>query len=122
MTVSPQRVAARYLSAAAARISPKTKSATNAALIRAGMDGNGRFKSPGEALGRASKVLAANGMEWGEVINSLPLQQPKGRMNIGLAMSNPVDPFSPTDINSSALAVQWYPLDGGAYEVVADLS
>lgn len=122
MTVSPQRVAARYLSAASARIAPKTKSATNAALIRAGMDGNGRFKSPGEALARASEVLAANGMEWGEVINSLPLRQPKGRMNIGLAMSNPVDPFSPTDITSSALAVQWYQLDGGAYEVVAYLS
>lgn len=122
MTVSPQRVAARYLSAAAARIAPKTRGATNAALIKAGMDGNGRFNSPGAALGKASEVLAANGMEWGEVINSLPLRQPVGRMNISLAMSNPSDPFSPTDINSSALAIQWYQLDGGAYEVVAYLS
>jgi hypothetical protein len=122
MTVSPQRVAARYLSAANARLTPKAKSATNAALIRAGMDGNGRFESPGKALGKASEVLAANGLEWGEVINSLPLRQPKGRMNIGIAMSNPDDPFSPTDISSSALAIQWYQLDGGAYEVVAYLS
>ena len=122
MIASPQRVAARYLSSASARLTPKAKSATNAALIRAGMDGNGRFKSPGEALGKASEVLAANGMEWGEVINSLPLRQPQGRMNIGIAMSNPDDPFSPTDINSSALAIQWYQLDGGAFEVVAYLS
>ena len=122
MSVSPQRVVARYLSAASARISPKAKSATNAALIRAGMDGNGRFESPGKALGKASEILAEYGMEWGEVINSLPLRQPKGRMNIGLAMSNPDDPFSPKDINTSALAIQWYQLDGGAYEVVAYLS
>jgi len=122
MSVSPQRVAARYLAAAPTRLSPKVRSAVNAALIRAGMDGNGRFKSPGEALGKASEVLAANGMEWGDVINSFPLRQPTGRMNIHLALSNPVDPFSPTDITSSMLAVQWYQLDGGAYEVVAYLS
>lgn len=122
MAVSPQRVAARYLSAASARLPQKTKTATNAALIRAGMGGNGRFVSPGAALGKASEVLAENGLEWGEVINSFPLRQPKGRMNISLAMSNPSDPFSPTDIANSTLAVQWYQLDGGDYEVVAYLS
>lgn len=122
MSVSPQRVVARYLSAATPRLTPKVRAATNAALIKAGMDGNGRFNSPGAALGKASEVLAANGMEWGEVISSFPLRQPKGRMNIRLAWSNPDDPYSPTDISSSVLAVQWYQLDGGAYEVVAYLS
>ena len=122
MIASPQRVAARYLSAAGVRIPPNTKRATNAALIRAGMGGNGRFKSPAEALSKAGDILSVNGMEWGEVINSFPLGQPTGRMIIDIALSNPDDPFSPTNVNNSALAIQWYQLDGGAFEVVAYLS
>jgi hypothetical protein len=60
-------------------------------------------------------------MEWGQVINSFPLNQPQGRMMIDLAFTNPEDSFSPTDISNSALAFQWYELGNGQYEVVAYL-
>lgn len=120
--VSPARVASRYLDAAPFRYPQKVKTTVNLTLIKAGFDGNGRFKSPGDALNRIGTVLSAGGLEWGEVINSFPLRQPRGRMNIALALSNPEDPFSPTDLPSTALAFQWYQLEGGAYEVVAYLS
>jgi hypothetical protein len=122
MPVSSRRVAARYLSAASARLDPKVKTTTNAALIKAGMDGNGRFRSPGMALARISEVLATHGIEWGEVIQSFPLRQPQGRMVIDLALTNPEDSFSPTDIANSALAFQWYQLGDEQYEIVAYLS
>lgn len=121
MSVSPRRVVARYLSAAT-HLDPKVRSAANMALIKAGMDGNGRFRSPGMALSRISEVLASHGIEWGQVIQSFPLKQPQGRMNIDLALSNPADSFSPTDIDNSALAFQWYQLDEDRYEIVAYLS
>jgi hypothetical protein len=98
------------------------KNAATASLIKAGMDGNGRFRSPGDALSKIGNVLSLQGMEWGEVIQSFPLKQPSGNMSIRLAITNPADPFSPTDISNSVLAFQWYQLESGQYEVVAYLS
>ena len=86
------------------------------------MDGNGRFRSPGMALARISEVLATHGMEWGQVIQSFPLKEPQGRMNIYLAQTNPEDSFSPMDIDGSTLAFQWYKLEDDKYEIVAYLS
>jgi hypothetical protein len=119
-----RRVVARYLSAAGGKIPPALRSTTNKVLIQQGMDGNGRFKSPGAALAEIGKILGHLGMEWGEVINSFPLRQPKGHMNISLALSNPEDPFSPTDVTNSVLAFQWYKFEEstGEFEVVAYLS
>lgn len=122
MTSISRRVAARYLAAAVSSLPSKAKEAVNLSLIQAKMDGNGRFRSPGLALARISEVLASHGIEWGEVIQSFPLKQPQGRMNIDLAMSNSADPFSPTNISNSMLAFQWYQLENGQYEVVAYLS
>ena len=121
MSVNPRRVVARYLSAAA-RLDQKVRSTANMALIKAGMDGNGRFRSPGMALARISEVLADHGIEWGQVIQSFPLKQPQGRMVIDLALSNPADSFSPTDLDNVALAFQWYQLADDKYEIVAYLS
>lgn len=122
MPASHLRVASRYLAATPAYLEPKVKTTANMALIKAGMDGNGRFRSPGTALARISEVLSSHGMEWGQVINSFPLRQPQGRMMIDLALTNPADSFSPTDIANTALAFQWYGLDNGQYEIVAYLS
>lgn len=119
---SPQRVATRYLSAASVRLVQKTKSAVTGALVRAGLDGNGRFKTLGAALAKAGDVLGQNGIEWGEVINSHALQGDRGTLNIDLALTNPEDSFSPTAIDNSMLSFQWYLLTGGQYEVVAYLS
>lgn len=88
-------------------------------LIRAGMDGNTRFRSPGQAIAQAASVLGKHGLEWGEVIQSFRLTQPKGRMSIDIARQTD-DPFSPIDIRNSALAFHWTTLETGI-EVVAYL-
>lgn len=123
MSPSFQRVAARYLvSITTVKLDARTKSQATAALIKAGMDGNGRFRTLGEALSRAGDVLAQFGIEWGEVINSHSLNKPAGSVNVDLAKTNNEDPFSPADIANSRLAFQWYTLDNNQFEVVAYLS
>jgi len=122
MTISPRRVAERYLTATASRLTPKAKASANASLIRAGFGGAVRFESLGKALNKAGDVLSQNGMEWGEVISSFRLQEPTGRMNIDLAFQNPADAFSPVAISNSTLAFQWHRLESGLYEVIGYLS
>jgi hypothetical protein len=123
MSVDPRRVVARYLSAASGKLTAAMRNTVNKVLIQQGMDGNGRFKSPNDALSQISKILGHLGIEWGEVINGFPLRQPQGTMNIDLALSNPEDPFSPTTVTNSMLAFQWYRMEeSGNYEVVAYLS
>ena len=122
MRLNPRRIASRYLSAASARLDPKVTVTINKALIKAGMDGNGRFRFPGVALSRIGEVLTSHGIEWGEVIDSFALKAARGRLTIALALTNPADPYSPTDIANTALAFQWYQLDNMRYEVVAYLS
>ena len=115
------RVATRFLAAKDARLDPKVKSLANAALIRAGLDGNRRFRTPGEALSRANNALSEHGLEWDEVINSFQLNQPKGRLNISIALSNSDDPFSPTSVGNTALAFFWDTLAEGKIEAIAYL-
>jgi len=124
MPVDPRRVVVRYLSAAASgRLTSALRNAVNRVLVQQGMDGNGRFKSPNDALTQISKILGHLGIEWGQVINGFPLRQPQGNMNIDLALSNQDDPFSPTDITNSVLAFHWYQHEAtGQYEAVAYLS
>ena len=110
---NPIHLASRYLAAKDARLDPKVKSLVNRTLIKAGLDGNTRFRTPGEALSRASNALSEHGLEWDEVINSFQLKQPKGRMNVSLAFTNQEDPFSPTSVGNTALAFFWDTLETG---------
>ena len=119
--ISPIRVATRFLAAKSTLLDTKVKSLVNAALIRAGLDGNRRFRTPGEALARANTALSEHGLEWDEVINSHQLSQPKGRLNISLALSNANDPFSPTSVGNTALAFFWDTLEEGKIEAIAYL-
>lgn len=116
------QIAGRFLSAATTRLDPKIKTSANRALIKAGLDGNGRFRTSSEALAKANEVLSGVGVEWGEVINSFQLKPENGRVTIRLALSNPEDPFSPTDISNSVLAFHWTTLDADKIEAVAYLS
>jgi hypothetical protein len=120
-TVSPARVAARRDAALAvgSAISGAIRTKINAALIRSGMDGNGRFRSTGEALSKINRVLEVFRIEWDEVLQSFLLNQPSGRMNISLA-SQTDDHFSPVSIRSTSLAFHWTTLESGI-EVVAYL-
>lgn len=116
-----RRIALRHLAAAqAGSVLPgAVKQKINSALIRAGMDGNQRFQSPGMALAKINQVLSEFGIEWDEVINSHRVGQPKGRMTIDLATQTE-DPFSPVSIKNTALAFHWDTLETGI-EVIAYL-
>jgi hypothetical protein len=114
------RVASRYLAAKDARLDSKVKSLVNRTLIKAGLDGNKRFRTPGEALSRANNALSEHGLEWDEVINGFKVNQPKGRMNINIALTNQDDPFSPTSVENTSLAFFWDTLETGV-EAIAYL-
>jgi hypothetical protein len=109
------RVAIRHLAAVAAgsKILPKDRQKINAALIRAGLDGNTRFQSPGMALAKVNEILQVFGIEWDEVINAHSVSRPKGNLRVDLATSTPGDPFSPVSVTNTTLAFFWDTLETG---------
>jgi len=115
------RVAIRHMAATAvgSKLPTRDRQKINAALIRAGMDGNTRFQSPGMGLAKINEVLQVFGVEWGETINSWALNQPKGKLSVDLA-SQTSDPFSPVQIENTALAFHWDTLESGV-EIIAYL-
>lgn len=116
-----RRVAARHMAAVSdgSKLPGPVRKKVNLALTQAGFDGNGRFHSTGQAVAKAAEVLAKFDIEWGEVLDSFRLRQPSGRMTIDLA-SRTEDPFSPVDIQNTALAFQWTSVSSGI-EVIAYL-
>jgi len=115
------RVAIRHMAATAvgSKLPTRDRQKINASLIRAGMDGNTRFRSPGMGLAKINEVLQVFGVEWGETINSWALNQPKGKLSIDLA-SQTSDPFSPVQIENTALSFHWDTLESGV-EIIAYL-
>lgn len=100
----------------------KTRTRANAALVKAGLDGNKSFREVGEAIAVIFSVLQKEGIEQDEVLNAQRYSGDKGQHNIDLAFSNPDDSFSPIPISNSMLSLQWYKRESGTYEVVAYLS
>lgn len=98
---------------AASRLDRSTQTAINKDLSRIGLDGNGRFRKPGEALGVASKVLGSYGIEFldpfTQVFNS------EGRSAAHLVKDGDV-------ITNTMFAYQWTEIAPGRYEVTAYLS
>lgn len=113
------RIASNYL--ASLPLGRKTRSKVNQALSRAGMDGNQRFSSVGQALSRAWGILSEEGIEQGEVVNANRFLAQSGAVSISLAWSNEEDPFSPSPVPNSNLYVQWTVLERGI-EVIAYLT
>ena len=99
---------------------PKEKKSINDLLRKAGMDGNGRFRSVSEAISKASEVLNANGFEWGQVTSADLFRPPKGHQTILIAKRTD-DPFSPIEVANTALSFQYTELRPHTYEVVAYL-
>ena len=116
-----QRAAARR-AARSVRLDAKLRRMVNGGLVRAGLDGNGRFEKPGLALAAASGVLADNGIEFDEAVHASRLMGDEGRVTINLAMSNKDDPFSPVQISNSVLAMTWHKFADYKYEAVAYVS
>jgi len=91
----------------------------NTSLIRAGMDGNRRFRSTGAALNSVAEVLQDFLIEWDQVISASDVSGDSGRLSIALA-SKTGDPFSPGSIRNTALSFHWTTLGTGV-EAVAYL-
>ena len=78
------------------------------------------FASTGAASNQIQAALAKHGIE---LADSPQWFGASGSQRLDLAFSNPSDPFSPTSISNSVLAVSWHKMDQtGRYEVVAYLS
>lgn len=116
-----RRIATRHLKAAGdgSTIANPIRQKVNSDLIRAGMDGNRRFRNAGEALSVIAGVLGKYAIEWDEVLNGFRFGQEKGRASIDLAFQTD-DPFTPVSIRNTALAFHWDTLESGV-EVVAYL-
>jgi hypothetical protein len=99
-----------------------TQQKVNKDLIKAGLDGNGRFKRIGEALNAIAKVLDKHGLQQDDVFSADLFRDNKGQRTFAIAYSNPDDPFSPETVDNSLLVVQWYELQPGMLEVVSYLS
>lgn len=97
-----------------------TRRKANDALRRKGFDGNGRFRSKGQAINLAFGVLDEFGIEADEVISADKMRS--GTRGIELAWTNPDDPFSPVNIPNSVLHFSWTEVGNGLYEVIAYLS
>lgn len=112
----------RRVSRETAKLDRTVRQKANRDLERAGLDGNGRFKKPGEALSYAFKALARYGMEPDEMVDGFLLSRPQGSVNIDMAFSNEKDSFSPISITNTMLRIQWTDLGGKRYEVIGYLS
>jgi hypothetical protein len=91
-------------------------------LVRAKLDGNGRFRKPQEGYSRAVDVAQEYGIELDEVVSSHLFNGPKGVLNVDMAFTNPEDRFSPVSITNSVLHLQFTELRADMYEVVAYMS
>jgi hypothetical protein len=95
----------------------------NERLIKAGLDGNGRFANPSVGLAAAQNVLAAHGIEVLDEPNSWALTKyDQFRLNLDVGWTNQDDSFSPVSIDNSMLFFTWYRLDEDVYECLAYLS
>ena len=97
-----------YITARSQRTRRKTQQKVNQDLTKAGLDGNGRFRRIGEAIGAIAKVLGRHGLEEDDVFNVDLFRGNDGRRTFAIAYSNPDDPFSPESVGNSMLVIQWH--------------
>lgn len=123
MRTSVDRLAYRWMRAGFenGKLDSSVRRAANADLVRAGLDGNGRFTKVGQALTAAFDVLGKYGIEPDETLSAHRHSQPQGTWPIHVAFSNPSDSFSPVSIQNSVLHFAWTDL-GNRFDVVAYLS
>jgi hypothetical protein len=118
-------IADRYLSAGKGngKLDRGLRGQINKALIRGGLDGNGRFRKPEQGYSKALDILDTFDIELDEVVSShLFSARPTGTVRVDLAFTNRSDLFSPVSITNSLLYLQFTELREGVFEVVAYLS
>lgn len=129
MRFAVDRVAVRWMQANG-RISPKIKREFATRAKRLGLDGNGRFRSIGQAMNAIHKALNDDydlggvtvSMELDDVPSADLFMGQQGTRQLHLAYRTE-DPFSPRPIVNSLLVVSWhYFEERDNYEVLAYLS
>jgi hypothetical protein len=106
------------------RIDTRFREQVNTALMRAGLDGNGRFERPEGGYVKALDVLSDFGIELDTVVSSHLFSKSLERntVRVDLAFTNPKDSFSPISITNSILVVSFTRLGERRYEALAYLS
>lgn len=107
-------------------ISPKDwkmiREKANAALEKAGFDGNGRFKTIGQANSKLADVLSNFGLQLADVMSADRFREDSRVQNFGLEFVNPQDSFSPIAFDDSMVHYSYTKLSPDRVEVVAYLS
>ena len=93
----------------------------NARLSKLGLDGNGRFRKPGEGLAKAQKALEEFNIEMDEVVTSLSGKSGQKAIRVALSPKDRTNE-DPTPLSNTSLSIQWQELKPGQYEVTANLS
>ena len=120
--LSRVRLAEAKSAASGQRLDNKLRRPIAAAFKMEGLDGNGRFRKAQHGYMRAIEVLHDYGIEMDQIVSSHHFNQDSGNFTIRLAYSNPEDPFSPTSITNSMLALSFHKMETGKFEVLAYLS
>jgi hypothetical protein len=94
----------------------------NAALEKAGFDGNGRFRTIGQANSKLAEVLSNFGLQLADVMSADRFREPSKTQNFSLEFVNPQDSFSPVAFDDSMVHYSYAKLAPDRVEVVAYLS
>jgi len=111
----------RRTAAASVKMDQGTIREINADLRKAGLDGNGRFRSVGHAHSAAGNVLEKHGFEFTDMLDSWKVRDQSAHLHLDVSQSNPQDPFSPVEVSNTAMGFQFTKLDENRVEVVAYL-
>jgi len=104
-----------------AKLDKKLGSKINDDLRKAGFDGNGRFKSHGDAVNKIHGVLDKHDIQIADVVSAdIFREKEKGTHLFNLEFKTD-DPHSPQSVSNVGLNVSWHDLTGkdNQYEVVA---
>ena len=116
------RKIARSVHVASAKLDAATRRKANAMLSRKGLDGNRSFPKVGTGLAAIGEELTEFGLEWDTTLNAHLFMGDSGHTTLDIAFSNKEDPFSPTPISNSMVAVSWYKRETDKFEVTAYFS
>jgi hypothetical protein len=119
MPASARRVVARYLSAAPVRLNPATMAMVNAALVKAGMDGNSPFRKTTSAVERASEILSSYYNLGLSGLNTANLRGAEGEAPVRVVMYNSE---GMSQMTTNELIFQWVSAEDGTVMVVAYLT
>ena len=94
----------------------------NDALEKAGFDGNGRFRTVGQANSKLAEVLSNFGIQLADVMSADRFREDSRTQNFNLELVNEDDSFSPVAFDDSTVHYSYTKLSPDRVEVVAYLS